>query len=150
MGADMEILPREVIVFDLNSASADCLLKRYPPGIFFVGKQFVNCFPVPSGPASGGGDTLPFQPGSNLPQTITGKILLKYPAHYLRLIGIHCQLTIRINIISIALAPAFCHFGAAVLKPFPEAGLNGFAFLYHIHYNAPSTNENTAVKLLRC
>ena len=48
-----------------------------------------------SGSASGGGDALFFQTSNNFPKAITSKILLKYPAHYLRLIGIHCQLYIK-------------------------------------------------------
>ena len=57
------------------------------------------------------------------------------------------QFTIRIDRVSVALT--FCHFGTAILKPFPETFLDCLAFLYHIHYNFPPTNKNTAVKLLR-
>lgn len=68
-----------------------------------------------------GENALFFQASSNLPEVITSRILLKYPSYYLRLMGIRRQLTIRINIVSIALA--LCHFGTAVLKFFPEAVL---------------------------
>ena len=147
MGASIKIPIYEAIIFYLNRTSADSRLKQHPSGIFFIGEQFVNRLPIPFGSASGGGDALFFQTSNNFPKAITSKILLKYPAHYLRLIGIHCQLTIRINIISVALA--LCHFGATILESFPEAVLNCFTFLYRIHYNSPSTNENTAVKSLR-
>ena len=144
MGVGVEIPIHETIIFDLDSAGADRFLKQYPSGIFFIGEQFVNRFPVPSGFAGGGGNTLLFQANSNFPKAVTGKILLKYPAHYFRLIGIHCQLTIRTDFIS--LAPAFCHFGTAVLKSFPETVLNRFTFLHHVHFKTPFKNKNTAVK----
>ena len=124
MGVGREIPVHEAIVFNLNCSSADGFLKQHPFGVFFIGEQFVNRFPVPFGPAGGGGDALPFQPGSNFPQTITGKIPFKYPAHYFGFVWIYLQFSVRIDCVSIALA--FCHFRAAALKPFPETVLNGF------------------------
>ena len=132
MGAGIEIPIHEAIVFNLNRTGTDRFLKQHPSGIFFIGEQFVNRLPIPFGSAGGGGDALLFQASSNFPLTITGKILLKYPAHYLCLIGIHRQLTIRINIISIALA--LYYFGVAVLKSFPGTVLDCFTLLHHIHY----------------
>ena len=64
----IEIPLHEAIVFNLNCASADCLLEQYPPSIFFVREQFVDCFPIPFGPASGGGDTLLFNPAAVFPR----------------------------------------------------------------------------------
>ena len=70
MGAGIKIPIHEAIIFDLDSTSADCFLKQYPSGVFFIGEQFVNRFPVPLGSACGGGDTLPFQISSNFPKAI--------------------------------------------------------------------------------
>ena len=84
---------------------------------------------------------------SNFPKAVTSKIPFKYPVHHLGFVRIYFQFSIRIDRVSVALA--LCHFGAAILKPFPETVLNCFTFLYHVHYNSPSINKNTAVKLLR-
>ena len=86
MGAGIEIPFHEAIVFNLNRASADCLLEQYPSGIFLIGKQFVDSFPVPFGLSSGRGNTLLLQPSSNLPKAVTSKIPFKYPAYYFILI----------------------------------------------------------------
>ena len=102
MGSGIEIPSHEVIIFNLNSASADRFLEQHSPSIFFVREQFVDGFPIPSGPAGGGRDVLSFQTSSNFSKAITSKTLLKYPTYYPRFIGIHYQLTIRINIISIS------------------------------------------------
>ena len=83
---------RSGIGHDLDSASADRFLKEHPSGVFFIGEQFVNCIYIYSlnhvrsvsefirSIRSGIGQGY---------QEITSKILLKYPAHYLRFIGIH-------------------------------------------------------------
>ena len=147
MGAGVEIPFHEAIVFDLNSAGAERLLEQHPSGVFFIGEQFVDGFPIPFGPAGGGGNALPFQTRSNFSKAVTSKILFKYSVHHLGFVRIYFQFSIRIDRVSVALT--LCHFGAAVLKPFPETVLDCLAFLYHIHYNFPPTNKNTAVKLLR-
>ena len=144
MGSGVEIPFHEDIIFNLCSTSADRFLEQHPPGIFFIGQQLVDGFPILSGSVSGGWDALLFQASSDFPQTITSKILLKYPAHYLRLIGIHHQFSIRTNFISIAFAAS--HLGTAILKPFPETVLDGFTFLYRVHFRIPFENKNTAVK----
>jgi len=54
---------------------------------------------------------------------------------------------IRANFISIALAMSY--LGTAVLNAFSQTGIDRFAFLYYVHYNAPPINKNTAVKPLR-
>ena len=132
MGVGVKESIHETIIFDLDSTSADRFLKQYPSGVFFIGEQFVNRLPIPFWPAGGGGDTLLFQTSSNFPKTVTCNIPCKYPAHYLRLIGIYRQLTIRTDFIPIALA--FCHFGTAVPKTLPQAYFDGLAFLKCVHW----------------
>ena len=61
MGAGIEIPFHEAIVFDLDSAGTDRFLEQHPSGIFFIGEQFADGFPIPSGPASRGKNTLFFQ-----------------------------------------------------------------------------------------
>lgn len=97
MKAGIEIPFHEAIVFDLDSAGADRFLEQHSPSIFFIGEQFVDCFPIPFGLASGGRNTLLFQPGSNFPQTVTSKIPFKYPTHHLGFVRIYFQLSIRID-----------------------------------------------------
>ena len=121
MGVGVKEPIHEAIIFDLDSASADRFLKQYPSGIFFIGEQFGDRFSVPFEPTSGGGDALPFQTSSDFPQTVASKILLKYPAHNLGLLGIYCQLTVRSDFISIAFAAS--HLGTAVLELFLRLAL---------------------------
>ena len=85
MRAGIEIPFHEAIVFDLDSAGADRFLEQHSSSIFFIGEQFVDGFPIPSGFAGGGGNALPLQTSRNFPQTVTSKIPFKYPAHYLSL-----------------------------------------------------------------
>ena len=84
MGTGIEIPLHEAIVFYLSRTGADRFLKQHPSDVFFIGEQFVNRLPIPSGSAGRGGDALPFQASSNFPQAVTSKILLKYPTHYFR------------------------------------------------------------------
>ena len=130
-GGEAVIPFRETIILDLDSADAESLLEQHPSGVFFIGEQFVDGFPIPFGPAGGGGNALPFQTRSNFPKAVTSKIPFKYPVHHLGFVRIYFQFSIRIDRVSVALT--LCHFGAAVLKAFPKAGLDCFAFLNHIH-----------------
>ena len=135
MGAGVEIPFHEAIVFDLDGAGADRFLEQHPSGVFFIGEQFVNCLPIPFGPAGGGGNALPFQTRSNFSKAVTSKILFKYSVHHLGFVRIYFQFSIRIDRVSVALA--LCHFGAAVLKTFSETAFNCFTFLNCIHYDPP-------------
>ena len=147
MGVAVEIPIHETIIFDLESTGADCFLEQHPSSIFFIRRQLVNRLLVPAGSACWRWNTLPFQSGSNLSQAVTGKMPFKYPAHHLSLIGIHCQFTIKASLISVTLAAS--HFVVAIPKASPKPRLDGFTFLYHVHYNFPPINKNTAVKPLR-
>ena len=91
-----------MIIFNLCSTCAECFLEQHSSSIFFVREQLVNCFPIPFGAACWRKNILLFQVGGNFSQAIPRQILLKYPAHHLRLIRIHYQFTIRSDFISIA------------------------------------------------
>lgn len=68
MGADVEISIHEAIVFNWKNVRANRFLKQYPASVFFIGEQFVDCFPVPFGLTCQGWDALPLQAKSDFPK----------------------------------------------------------------------------------
>ena len=73
MGAGVKIPIHEAVIFYLNSASADRFLEQHPPCIFFIGEQFVDGFPIPSGLASGGGDPCLSKPTAIFPRLLPAR-----------------------------------------------------------------------------
>ena len=49
MGVGVKIPIHEAIIFNLDSASADRLLQKYPSSIFFIGEKLIDGLPIPSG-----------------------------------------------------------------------------------------------------
>ena len=97
MGVGVEIPIHEAIVVNLRNAGTDRLLKQHSPCVFFVGKQLVDCFPVPFGFTCWGWNALLLQTRSDFPKTVANQIPLEYPAHYLSLIGVYHKFTIEAN-----------------------------------------------------
>ena len=94
MSIGVKIPVHETIVFNLENAGVNCLLKQHMACVFFIGEQFVNCFPIPFEFACWGWDALPLQTRGDFSKTVASQISLKYPAYNLSLVRIYHQLTI--------------------------------------------------------
>lgn len=88
MGAGVEIPIHEAIIFDLDAANTDSLLKQDPPSAFFVGLQFVERLLVPLELAGRGEDTFRLQDRGDSPQAAAVEVAFESPADDSGFIGI--------------------------------------------------------------
>ena len=70
MRIGVEIPIHEAIIFYLGSTSADSFLEQYPPRVFFIGEQLIECFPVPFGLSGGREDTFFSKPSAIVPRLL--------------------------------------------------------------------------------
>ena len=134
MRVGVEIPIYEAIIFNLDSAGANGFLKEYTACIFFIGKQLVNCFPIPSLLSCWREDTLFFKASGTLTKTFPSLILLEDPEDDSSFLMINDQCAIWRSLISVASAPR--HFRTAVLKTFPKSSFNRLTLLKGIHFTS--------------
>jgi len=122
MSSDIQISVHEAIVIDLENACANGFLEQDAASVFFIGKQFGDCFSIPYRPAGRGWDVPLFQANNDLSKAVTIAIPFKNPANYLSLIVVYRQLTIGIDCVSVA--PSSCHLGTAVPETLSQASFD--------------------------
>ena len=94
MGFGIQVPSHETIVYNLRNAGTDRFLKQYLASVFFIGKQFIDCFPVPLGSACRRWDTLLLWAGNDFPEAGACQIPLKYSAYNWGHIRMYHQLAI--------------------------------------------------------